>query len=126
MYSPDPDTSALEGPPIEPQLSLGELMSRLVEDIRIWFDAEFALYRIEATRRSVSFAMAAGMIVGALVLAQAAIIALLVGLIMLLAPAVGTGFAVLIVVGTSLAVVAVLAWLGKRRIEKIIDPDCKP
>jgi len=126
VRSSDSDTSALESPPAEAQLSLGDLMSRLVEDMRTWFDAEFALYRIEATRRSVSFAMAAGMIVGALVLAQAAIIALLVGLIMLLSPIVGMGFAVLIVVGASLVIVALLAWLGKRRIEKIIDPDRKP
>ncbi len=125
MGSSDIDPSAVDGPPVEAQLSLGDLMARLVEDIRTWFDAEFALYRIEATRRSVSFAMAAGMIVGALVLAQAAIIALLVGLIMLLAPLVGTGVAVLIVVGTTMMIVALLAWFGKRRIERIIDPDGK-
>ncbi len=124
MQPSDTDASRLESTPRE-DLSLGDLVSLLVEDLRHWFDAEFALYRIEATRRSVSFGMAAGMIVAALVLAQAAIIALLVGLIFILAPAVGTGFATLIVVGMSMVIVALLAWLGKRRIEKMIDPDGK-
>ncbi len=125
MEPSDIDTSRPDVERVEAQLSLGDLTARLVEDIRTWFEAEFALYRIEATRRSVSVAMAAGMIVGALVLAQAAVIALLVGLIMLLAPMVGTGFALLIVIGTTLAVIVLLGWLGKRRIEAIIDPEGK-
>jgi hypothetical protein len=105
--------------------SLGELTTGLVEDVRRWFDAEFALYRIEATRRSISVGVAAGMIFGALALAQAALVALLVGIVILLSPMVGTGLAIVIVIGTTLAIIALLGWLGKRRIEAIIDPDGK-
>jgi hypothetical protein len=116
------DTIAIEAAPDE-RASIGELLSRLVEELRAWFEAEFAVYRAEATRRSLSAGVAAGLLIGALALAQGALVALLVGLIILIAPDTGTGYAIVIVVGITLLLVALLAWLGVRQIAKIIDPD---
>lgn len=109
--------------PGDARLSLGDLFSRLVLELRDWFEAEFALYRAQATRRALSAAVAGVLILAAVTLAQSALVALLIGMIMLLAPQMGTGFAILTVVGVTLSMGGLLAWLGVRRIQNIVDPD---
>ena len=109
--------------PGDARLSLGDLFSRLVLELRDWIEAEFALYRAEATRRALSAAVAGLLILAAITLAQSALVALLIGLIMLLAPQMGTGYAIVTVVGVTVVLGALLAWLGLRRLQNIIDPD---
>ena len=92
-------------------------------EVRDWFEAEVALYRARTTRRALSAAAAGVLIIAAVTLAQAALVALLIGLIMLLAPQMGTGYAILTVVGITVLLGALLAWLGVRRIQNIVDPD---
>ena len=114
---PEPDVPGEERP------TIGELFTQLVDGGRGLFQAEVALYRIEAGRRSLSAGWAAGLLVGALTLAQGALIALLVGLIMVLAPALGTGWAVASVTVGAVALAGLLGWLGMRQISRAIDPD---
>lgn len=109
--------------PGDARLAIGDLLSRLVLEVRDWFEAEVALYRARATRRALSAAVAGVLILAAVTLAQAALVALLIGLIMLLAPQMGTGYAILTVVGMTVVLGALLAWLGVRRIQNIVDPD---
>lgn len=109
--------------PGDARLAIGDLLSRLVMELRDWFEAEFALYRAQATRRGLSAAVAGVLILAAITLAQSALVALLIGLIMLLAPQMGTGYAILSVVGATLVIGALLAWLGIRKILNVVDPD---
>ena len=105
------------------RLAIGDLFSRLVLELRDWFEAEFALYRAKATRRGLSAAVAGVLILAAVTLTQSALVALLIGMILLLTPQMGVGYAILIVVGATLASGALLAWLGIRRILDVVDPD---
>ena len=106
-----------------PRVRIGDLITQLVDDVRNLLRAEFKLYRAEAGRAALSAGWAAGMLVGAIVLGQGALVALLVGLVLLLAPLLGIGWAILAVVGGSLAVAALLGWLGVRKINSMIDPE---
>lgn len=109
--------------PGDARLAIGDLLSRLVLELRDWFEAEVALYRAQATRRALSAAVAGVLILAAVTLAQAALVALLIGLIMLLAPQMGTGYAIMTVVGATVLLGGLLAWLGIRRILNVVDPD---
>lgn len=107
----------------EARPAIGELFTRLVDAGRGLLKAEVALYRVEAGRRSLSAGWAAGLLIGALTLVQGALIALLVGLIMVLAPIIGTGWAVTLVTVAAIALACLLGWLGVRQISHAIDPD---
>ena len=109
--------------PGDSRLAIGDLVTRLVLEVRDWLEAEVALYRAQATRRALSAAVAGVLIIAAITLAQSALVALLIGLIMLLAPQIGTGYAIMGVVGGTVVIGAVLAWLGVRRILNVVDPD---
>jgi amino acid transporter len=112
--SPDHDASA--------RPSLGTLVTRLGEQLRSLIRAELGLYRAEAEWRAVSLGWAAAFMFGALALVQAIAVALLVGMIMALAPVWGTGWAVAGVTLGGLAVAALLAWLGYRKIAVVLEP----
>ena len=92
-----------------------QLLARLTTDARDLAQAEIALAKAKAGdavsryTRAIAFFAAAG------VLALAALIALLVGLILSLATLVGPGFATLIVVVAVLAIAGVLAMIGRAR-----------
>jgi hypothetical protein len=108
---------------VEARPALGELFARLVDELRAMVDAEIALYRAEAIKRGLTAGVAAGLMIGALTLAQGALIATLVGLILWLAPVIGTGFSIVAVVSAALVIAALLAWLGFRQIGRMVDPD---
>lgn len=109
--------------PGDTRLAIGDLLSRLVLEVRDWFEAEVALYRAQATRRALSAVVAGVLILIAVTLAQSALVTLLIGLVMLLTPQMGIGSAIMIVVGITLVIGALLAWLGVRRILTVVDPD---
>lgn len=97
--------------------NVATLLSRLSSDAREVARAEIALTKakvaeaVERYRTAFTFFAIAG------VLALAALIALLVGLIMTLATLVGPGLATLIVTGAVLAVCAVLGLVGRSRLK---------
>jgi len=103
--------------------ALGVLFKRLAEQVRTLIRAEIGLYRAEAAWRAVSLGWAAGFAFGALALVQALSVALLVGLILALAPIWGVGWAVAAVTLGGLVVAALLGWLAYRKIAAALEPD---
>ena len=104
-------------------MPLSDLFRRLVDQCRAWLRAEIALYRAEATIRGLAAGWALGYLVGALMLASAALITLLVGLVMWIGTALNLGWAILIVVGITLLIAALLGWLGVKKITAALEPD---
>ncbi|MFD0947010.1 phage holin family protein [Sphingomonas canadensis] len=99
---------------------MGELLGRLVEDARGAGEAELeylrllAAEKIEEARTSLWLGAAAtGLMIGASV-------ALVMGLVLTLAPLVGPGFATLIVVGVSGGVAWVLGAIAWRHIKRLL------
>lgn len=96
--------------------TLPAMVSRLVGETRSLASAEVAVYKARIGETIVRYRTAAVFFVVAGVLALAALIALLVGLILTLTPYVGAGFATLIVVGVVLAIAVILGLVGKSRL----------
>lgn len=80
---------------------IGALVSRLVGDGRAYAEAEIGYWKALAVDRVADARTAAVLGIAVLLLAQAAAIALIVGLVMILTPHVGPGLATLIVVLTT-------------------------
>lgn len=104
---------------IPPDASIGTLATRVVNDARTFVAAEIALYRAKAMALVAPWKMVAILGVAAVILVNAAIIALLVGLILTLQTLVGPGWATLIVVLGTLAIAGLLGWLAASRIGKM-------
>ncbi|MDP1026064.1 phage holin family protein [Sphingomonas sp. KR1UV-12] len=103
--------------PLPPeQEGVAALVGRLVDDSRSLVSAEVALYKAKATERIGAFRSAAIFFAVAAVLALAALVALLVGLIFSLSTLVGPLLATVIVVGVVLVIAAVLAVIGKGKL----------
>lgn len=104
-----------KGRPISVQLSdetVPELVGRLVDDTRGLVAAEVELYKAKASERVAAYKTAAIFFAAAGVLALAALIALLVGLIMTLATLIGPGFATAAIVIAVFTVAAILGMIG--------------
>jgi len=84
------------------------LVRQLVADGRVWAKAELAYYRALAGERMADAKLAAIFGIAALVIANAALIALLVGGILILLPLVGAFWATVLVIVFALAVAAAL------------------
>lgn len=96
--------------------NVATLMSRLVDDTRSLATAEIALYKARLGERTSAYKNAAIFFAAAGVLALAALIALLVGLILSIATLVGPGFATAIVVGVVFLIAGILAMIGKGKL----------
>ncbi len=105
----------LDLPPSDHE-GVAALVGRLVDDSRTLVSAEVALYKAKASERVTAYRSAAVFFAVAGVLALAALIALLVGLILSLATWVGPLVATLIVVGVVLAITVILALVGKSKL----------
>lgn len=114
MLDPSPRTGDFGGVAPDEEESVGTLISRLVAEGRSLAQAELTLVKAKAGERVGAYRSAAIFFGAAGVLALAALIALLVGLELTLAPLVGPGGATAIVVLVTLAIAAVLALIGKR------------
>lgn len=98
---------------------IGELLGRLSGDGKAYVQAEIAYYKALAADKGGKAGIAAAYGAGAVVLALAGIVALLVGLILTLAPLTGPGVATLIVVGVTFAFAAILALLARGKAREI-------
>jgi len=98
---------------------IGELLQQLAEDGRAYADAELGYYRtlLRAKLRDAREMLWMGAV--ALALAQAAAVALVVGLVLTLAPLVGPGLATLIVVLAFLAIAGLMGWLAWTHVKRI-------
>ena len=99
--------------------SIPVLVGRLVEETRTLASAEVALYKAKLAERVSAYKIAVIFFAAAGVLALAALIALLVGLILSLATLIGPGFATLAVVGVVLVIAGILALVGKSRLKPV-------
>ncbi|WP_394662969.1 phage holin family protein [uncultured Sphingomonas sp.] len=99
----------------EPE-TLTSLVSQLVDDGRSFITAEIDLAKARATDKIGRYRSAAIFFGVAAVLGLSALIALLVGLIFVLAPLTGPFAATLIVAGAVLIVAGILAMVGKSRL----------
>jgi hypothetical protein len=112
-----PELPPAGAPVSEP--SIGELLQQLVDNGRAYADAEIGYYRtlLRSKLRDARSMLWMGAV--AMALALAASVALVVGLVLTLAPLVGPGFATLIVVVTFLAISGLLGWLAWTHVKRI-------
>lgn len=104
-------------PDPEPEVpGVATLVTQLVDDTRELVGAEIGLYKAKAGERLQAYKGAAIFFGIAGVLALAALIALLVGLILSLATLIGPGLATAAVVGATLLIAGGLAMIGKGRL----------
>lgn len=100
--------------------TIGELLTRLAGDAKAYGNAELAYYKAlvrERLRAGRASLWMGGVAIG---LAQAAAVALVVGLVMTLTPLVGPGFATLIVVTVALGLAVLMGYLAWQQIKKVI------
>ncbi|MDF2495911.1 phage holin family protein [Sphingomonas sp.] len=97
---------------------IGQLMSQLAADAKEAAQAEVALAKARAAFAATRYKWAAVYFSIAGVLALAALIALLVGLILTLATVIGPGWATAAVVVGVLAIATILGLMGKAQLSK--------
>jgi hypothetical protein len=102
--------------PLGGERGLTALVGRLIDDSRSVVSAEITLYKAKASERVGAYRSAIVFFVAAGVLALAALVALLVGLIMALATLTGPLAATGIVVVVVLAIAAILAVIGRSKL----------
>lgn len=105
---------------------VGALIARTIADGRAYASAEIEYWRLLAQARLVDVRGLAGFAIAALLLVNAAAIALIVGMLLSLAPLVGPGLATLIVVMVALAVAGLLGWLALKRFRRATRPRNEP
>lgn len=103
-------------PVSEEEEGLTTLVGRAVTESREVVGAEIAVYKARIAERVAAYRNAAIFFGIAGVLALAALIALLVGLILTLATLIGPGLATAAVVLTVLVAAGVLGWIGKGKL----------
>jgi uncharacterized membrane protein len=97
---------------------IASLAMRTVEDAKRWGRAEVAYYKALAGERGADAGVAAGLAFAAWTIGQAALVALLVGLVLTIAPATGAGVATLIVVAVALVIAAILGFVALGRFRR--------
>lgn len=101
--------------------SIPALFGRLIDDAEDFIRAELRLYRANLFARLNEARTGIVMILTSFLLLQSAIIALLVGMVVILRPSLGAAGATAAVVGTSVLVAGVLAKLAFDRIRKATE-----
>ncbi len=110
------------GPPsTDADESIVALFSRLVDDAETFVRAEIRLYRANLFARLTEARTAIIMILTAFLLAQSAIIALLVGLVVILRPSLGAIGATATVVTVAITIAGLLAWLAIDKIRRVTE-----
>ena len=102
--------------------SIASIVSRLATETKSLATAEVAVYKAKFGETASAYKSAAMFFAVAGVLALAALIALLVGAILTVATLVGPGWATAIVVVAVLAVAAILAMIGKSKLQTKSEP----
>lgn len=111
--------------PVEADESIVALFSRLVDDAETFVRAEIRLYRANLFARLTEARTAIIMILTAFLLAQSAIIALLVGLVVILRPILGAVGATATVVVSAITIAGLLAWLAIDKISRVTEINSK-
>jgi hypothetical protein len=98
---------------------IGELLTRLAEDAKLLGEAEIDYYRTLARGKLHDAREGLWLGAAAIGLAMAASIALVVGLVLTLTPALGPGLATLVVVVVIGGWAAVMGWLAWRHVKRV-------
>ena len=104
----------------QPEEGLGDVFARLVDEGKGCAQAEIGYYRTLVRSKLRDARSMLWMGAAALALAQAASVALVVGLVLTLSPLVGPGWATLIVVVATCLVAGVMARLAWVHVKRII------
>ncbi|MEZ0496675.1 phage holin family protein [Sphingomonas sp. IW22] len=104
------------------QPGIAELAMQTVDDAKRWARAETAYYKALAGERGGDAGIGVGLALAAAGLVQAAVVALLVGLVLTLAPAVGPGWATLIVVVATLLIASIIGMVAIGRLRRAARP----
>jgi Putative Actinobacterial Holin-X, holin superfamily III len=111
---PDPVANEIEAPAETP--GIATLLSQLSGDARAFARAEANYLKAQAGERAAYAVPALAMLGVGVTLAAGSLIALLVGLILVLAPNIGTGLATAAVVGGAILIALLLLWAGSSRL----------
>jgi Putative Actinobacterial Holin-X, holin superfamily III len=111
---PEPVANEIEAPGESP--GIAALLSQLSGDARAFARAEANYLKAQAGERAAYAVPALAMLGVGLTLAAGSLIALLVGLIMVLAPLIGAGLATATVVGGAILIALLLLWAGSSRL----------
>lgn len=118
MADIEPDEGAPEN--LGSDESIGDLFGRLVDDAKGFGQAELRYYRVLFRERLRAARTSLWMGAVAMSLALAASVALVVGLVLTLAPRVGPGWATLIVVSVALGAASLMGWLAWQQIKRVM------
>lgn len=113
-------------PPDDERNSIAALFSRLIDDAERFVRAEISLYRAEFLSRVGEARTAIILLIVALLLAQSAIIATVLGLLLILRHPLGEVWATIIVVIVSLGIAVLLVRLAVAKIEKVTSMGSEP
>jgi uncharacterized membrane protein len=102
---------------IPPPISV--LVRQLIADALAWFDAERQVYDVQArlTRRAAGWVALCAL--GAVVIAQGAMIALVVGILLALVPVMGAGWATVLIVLACTIMAALFIWLIRLKLRSV-------
>ena len=115
-----------ELPPDNDSNSIARLFARLVDDAERFVRAEIRLYRAEFLSRVGEARIAIVLGIIALLLAQSAIIAMVLGLLLILRHPLGEVGATIVVVIVSLGIAALLVRIAVTKVQKITEIKDKP
>lgn len=112
--------------PDHDNVSIAALFARLIDDAERVVRAELRLYRAEFISRVGAARSAIVLIVVALLLAQAALIAMVLGLLLILRHPLGEVGATILIVLVSLGIAALLVRVALGKVRQITDFKDKP
>jgi hypothetical protein len=107
-------------------ISIGALISRLIDDAERFVRAELRLYRAQLFQRIEEGRTAILLIAAAFLLAQSAIIGMVVGLVLILRRPLGAVWATITVGAGTLIVAALLLRIAVAKIRKLTEIKDKP
>ncbi len=99
--------------------SFGDLLRQLFGDIVAYFDAERKVYGVQARVSRKAAGWVALYALGAVVVAQGAMIALVVGILLMLVPVLGPSWATLAVVVACTVFTALFLWLIRLKLRSV-------
>ncbi len=95
---------------------IGALFGQLRADASVFARAEVSYYKAQAGERASYARPGLALLAVGLAIACGALIALPIGVVLLLAPLIGTGLALFSVISVSLLLAALMLWAGGRRL----------
>ena len=105
---------------------VGALVSRAIAEGRDYAQAEIGYWQALAADRLADVRSLATFGIAALLVLNAAVIALVLGMLLILTPLVGPGLATLIVVIAFLGIAGVLGWIALKHLRRVTRPRRAP